>query len=100
MVHVSHRLLLSLVHVANHHADFFLVHSVINLPVLVDEAVHFEGFEDVLERAESLRRHSLHVLDEFENAVVFVILSLEVQIHHLVDELGAFVEEFHEIHLH
>ena len=86
IVHVANFLCFSEVNVPDHLVELFFIYCLLKAPAFANEPVHFEGVVDTFENTHSLVSHCLKVVHKFSDAVVLMILALEVEFHHLNHE--------------
>ena len=99
-MHISHVLHLIKVDLTNHLVDLIRGDGEPVSPILVDEAINFERIEHFAEVSQTLVCHIVELTHKFEHAVVLIILSLEVEVHHLGDEYETIFQQAHELVLH
>jgi len=83
IVYISNFLCFSEVDVPDHLVKLFFIDCLLKAPAFANEPVHFECVVDTFENTHSLVSHCLKVVHKFPDAVILMILALEVEFHHL-----------------
>jgi len=100
MVHVTRGLSFGEVDLSDHLIDLLLVECELGTPALANKPVDFERTVDAVKQTDSLGCHVLQVSHKLEHAVVLVILTLEVEVHHLDHEGQSLLQKLHQVVLH